>query len=132
MWKWIVGLILAGVAGFIGWGVYQDRLAGYHTRPEMPPGAFSISYRSGLRAILVDVPDERETRRYLGYPFDVPFYLEEAWAFCSPPEGPEIDEAERWLESGDDMPGMRVDAVCRLDVDGETVIRGIIATVPKL
>lgn len=123
--------MLLGAVGLVGWGVYDYRMAGLHTRPDMPPGAFSISYKSGLRAILVDVPDERETRRYLGYPADVPFYIEDAWTFCSPPEGDEVAEAERWLAEGD-QPGMRVEAICRIDVDGETVIRGIITTVPRL
>jgi len=27
---------------------------------------------------------------------------------------------------------MRVEAICRIDVDAETVIRGIITTVPRL
>jgi hypothetical protein len=131
MWKWIGGAMLLGAAGFVGWGVYDYRMAGLHTRPDMPPDAFSISYKSGLRAILVDVPDERETRRYFGYPADVPFYLEDAWAFCSPPEFQEVAWAEGWLEEAN-QPGMRVEAICRIDVDGETVIRGIITTVPRL
>lgn len=131
MWKLIGGAVVLGVVGFVGWGVYDYRMAGLHTRPDMPPGAFSISYNSGLRAILVDVPDERETRRYFGLPADVPFYIEDAWTFCSPPEGDEIAEAERWLAEAD-QPGMRVEAICKIDVDGETVIRGIITTVPRL
>lgn len=97
----------------------------------MPPGAFSLSYKNGLKAILVDVPDERETRRYFGYPADVPFFVEDAWSYCSPPDDEEVAQAERWL-SVSDQPGMRVDAICRVDVDGEAVIRGIITTVPKL
>jgi hypothetical protein len=131
MWKWIGGLILLGAVGFVAWAAYDYYEAGLHTRPEMPPGAFSLSYKNGLRAILVDVPDDRETRRYFGRPVDVPFYLEDAWAFCSPPEGTEVAEAERWLaEAG--QPGMRFEAICRIDVDGETVIRGFITTVPRL
>lgn len=135
MWKWIGRAVLLGVVGLVGWGVYGYFRVGLHTRPEMPPGAFWFIYESGLRAILVDVPDERETRRYLGYPADVPFYIEDTWTFCSPPEGQEIAEAERWLNESDPRgrpPGMRVEAICRIDADGEIVIRGIITSVPRL
>jgi len=124
-------VVLLGIIDIVGWVVYDYYRAGLNTRPEMPPGAFSLSYKSGLSAILVDVPDERETRRYFGYPADVPFYIEDAWTFCSAPEGNEVAEAERWLAEAD-QPGMRVEAICRIDVDAETVIRGIITTVPRL
>lgn len=131
MIKWILAIIVVAGLGVVGYGYYDYRKAGLHLRPEMPPGAFSISYKNGLRAIIVDVEDEQETRRYFGYPFEVPFYLEDAWSFCSPPEGNEIAEAERWLE-GTYQPGMRIDAICKLDVDGQVVVRGLITSVPRL
>ena len=131
MWKLIVRLSLIGVIGFGGYAVYDYYRAGFNKLPEMPPGAFYISYKTGLRAILVDVPDEQETRRYLGYPLEVPFYLEDAWSFCSPPKEEEKDVADWWGNELDE-PGMRLEAICRLEVEGETVLRGIIATVPKL
>lgn len=131
MKKWIGIVALLGVAGFVGWGVYDYRKAGLHTRPEMPRGAFSLSFKNGLRAIVVEVPDERETRRYFGYPADVPFYIADAWAFCSPPDENEVAEADRWLAQGN-QPGMSFEAICRTDVDGENVIRGFITSVPKL
>lgn len=131
MWKWIGRAALLGVIGFVGWVAYDYYRADLHNRPEMPSGAFSLSYKNGLKAILVDVPDERETRRYFGYPADVPFYIEDAWSFCSPPEGDEVAETERWLAASE-QPGMRIEAICRIDVDGETVVRGIITSVPRL
>lgn len=130
MWKWIVRLVGIGLIGALGYAYIDYRKAGLHLRPEMPLGAFSISYRNGLRAILVDVPDERETRRYFGFPTELPLY-EDAWSFCSSPKDDEQAEVDRWLVA-QDQPGLRVDAVCRLDIDGEIVVRGLIATVPKL
>lgn len=135
MWRWVGVVVLLGLFALVGWGVYDYRSAGLHTRPDMPPNAFSLSYKNGLRAILVDVPDERDTRRYFGYPTEVPFYLEDAWSFCSPPEGQEAAVYEAWLDEADERgrpPGMRVEAVCRIDVEGEKVIRGVITTVPRL
>ena len=69
--------------GYAAYDYYYKR--GYLTLPEMPEGAFSRSYKNGLRAIFVDMLDERETRRYFGFPMKVPFYLENSWSWCSPP-----------------------------------------------
>lgn len=41
---------------------------GFFSRPAMPEGAFSISYKNGLRAIIVGSPNEQDTRRYFGFP----------------------------------------------------------------
>jgi len=126
MWKWIVGGLIVIWAGF---AVYDYYRAGLHTRPEMPDGAFSISYKNGLRAILVDVPNDRETRRYFGYPTDVPFYLEDAWSICKPPTD---DELQEFKEVKNDNPGERFEGICRIQVDEDVVIRGIVTSVPKL
>lgn len=97
----------------------------------MPPGAFSFSFKNGLRAVVVDIPDERGNRRYFGYPTEVPFYLEDAWSICSPPTAEEAPAATAFMEA-QDFPGDRFEAVCRIQVDDETVVRGIITTVPRL
>lgn len=129
MWKWIKRGILFGVLGWVGWGVYDYYRAGFHTLPDLPEGAFPLSYANGLRAILVGLPDETDTRRYFGYPLDVPFYLEDVWSTCTAPTDEEIAEIRA---SKPDNPGERIEAVCRIDVDGDVVVRGIITTVPKL
>jgi hypothetical protein len=128
MKKWIGRLVALGIFGFIGYGVYDYYRAGLHTRPEMPPGAFSISFKSGFRAILVDIPNEKDTRRYFGLPTDVPFYLEDAWSFCNAPNDQEIDEYKLA------RPGTleRFDAICQIEVDETSVPRGIIVSVPRL
>lgn len=131
MWKWIGRSVLVAIVGFGGYAAYDYYRADLHTRPEMPPGAFSISYKNGLRAILVDVPNQRDTRRYFGYPAEVPFYIEDAWSFCTSPEDAEVAMAEDWLAQSD-QPGMRFEVICRVDVDGEAVIRGFITSVPRL
>lgn len=55
MWKKIVGVLRAVGAGFVAYDYFS---AGLHTRPEMPKGAFSLSYKNGMRAILVGIPNE--------------------------------------------------------------------------
>jgi len=84
VFKWLFGAVaLVGLAYF-GYGAFEYYQAGLHTRPKMPDGAFSISYKNGLRAILVNVPNEQKSRRYFGFPMDVPYYLVDAWSYCSP------------------------------------------------
>ena len=126
MWKRIVGGL---IVIWVGYSVYDYYRAGLHTRPEMPDGAFSISYKSGLRVILVNIPNERETRRYFGYRTEVPFYLEDAWATCLPPTD---DEAREFKANRNDNPGERIEGICRIKVDDDVVIRGIVTSVPKL
>lgn len=127
-WNILFVVVVLSYAAYAAWDYFR---AGLHTRPTMPDGAFSLSFASGLRAILVDVPDQRDSRRYFGYPLEVPFYLEDAWSICSPPTEEEQPEATAFLEA-QDFPGSRFEVVCRIQVDDETVIRGVIVTVPRL
>lgn len=131
MWTWIKRVLIATFIAWGGYTVYDFYRAGYHTRPEMPAGAFSISYKNGLRAILVDVPNEQKTRRYFGTPIKVPFYLEDAWSFCSSPLDEEMAQVNTILHSRN-WPGERIEAVCKIEIDSEVVVRGIVTSVPKL
>lgn len=128
MLKWIVLVaVLIGV-GFLGYDQYR---AGHFTRPPMPNGAFSLSYKNGLRAIVVGIPDEKSARRYLGFIAEVPFYLEDAWSYCRRPRDDEQENVSTFMK-GRDWPGERFEAVCEIDVDGEVVVRGWITSVPKV
>ncbi len=97
----------------------------------MPEGAFSISFTSGLRAILVDVPNEREARRYFGFPMEVPFYLKDSWSFCYPPTSEDADQVAAFMKARN-WPGERFEVVCKIKVDNDVVVRGVITTVPKI
>ena len=130
--KWIKGAVLALVIVGGAYVLYDAYRAGFHTRPDMPPDAFSFSYKNGLRAILVNVPNEKATRRYFGTPMQVPFYLEDVWTFCYPPSNDEDKrQAEAFIEKRN-WPGERFEAVCKITVDNELVVRGVITSVPKL
>ncbi|WP_333630742.1 hypothetical protein [Agrobacterium cavarae] len=131
MWVWIKRGLVVAVLAYSGYAIWDYHRAGYFSRPEMPEGAFSISYKTGLRAILVDVEDQRETRRYFGFPMDVPFYLKDAWSLCSPPTKDERPKAEKFIADRS-MIGERFEVVCRIQVDNEEVIRGLITSVPRL
>jgi hypothetical protein len=131
MWKWVKRLVFSICLVGICYVVYDSYRAGYHTRPDMPDGAFSLSYKNGMRAILVDVPNEKETRRYFGIPSDVPFYLEDAWSFCFPPGEEDAEQVANFMNSRD-FPGERFEAVCKIKADNDVVLRGLITSVPKL
>lgn len=128
MVKWIVGIAILAGGGYLAFDAYR---AGFLSRPKMPEGAFSISFKNGLRAIVVDVPYERETRRYLGFPMDVPFYLEETWSYCHPPTEEEAVNVADFMKDRN-WPGGRFEAVCKITVEDEVVVRGVIVSVPRM
>lgn len=129
--KWIGRVLVAGVVGFAGYAGWDYYKAGFHYLPDLPPGAFPISFKSGLKAVIVDIPDERETRRYFGFPLQVPYYLEDVWSFCRRPTEEELADAENFIADRN-LPGERFEAICKIQVDKDTVVRGLISSVPRL
>src|SRR5690606_18050719 len=119
---------LVALIAFGGYTAYDFYRAGYHTRPTMPDGAFSFSFTNGLRGILVGVTKDEESRRYLGFPFEVPFYLEDAWSWCHPPTDSDNARAAN-IMSERDWPGQRLEAVCRIKIEDEEIVRGLIISV---
>lgn len=131
MIKWILRLVFFGIIGLASYVAYDYFNAGYHTRPEMAEGSFSLSYKSGLRAIMIGFPDNRKTRSYLGFPQEVPDYMEDAWSTCRAPNGQEAPDVANFLKERD-IPGERFEAVCEITADDDVVLRGLISSVPKL
>jgi hypothetical protein len=127
MIKW---LLLITVLTIGGYSSYQYYFAGYHTRPEMPDGAFSVSFPSGLRGVVVDLPKD-ETRRYLGMPIEVPSYLEKTWSWCRPPTKEENPQVVQFMESRE-LPGARFEAICEIVLDGDLVTRGLLISIPRV
>lgn len=128
MGKWIGRISGTAIIGFVAYGAHLYIDGGYHTRPELPEGAFSFSFKTGLRAIAVDIPEERRTRKYLGVPFDVPVWAEGAWSLC---KRPSEEEAAEVLKGANMTPETRLDAVCTVEADGVTLRRGAIFSVPR-
>lgn len=149
MGKWIIRLVLIGVIGFIGYLGYLSYQKGYFNLPELSESSYSISFRNGFRAIVVDpevthslefappffrrLSAANPDRRYFGIPMDVPSWFEDTWSFCHPPTDEERAEIERGMP--DDLKreliGGRLDAVCKIDTDGENLWRGLIYSVPE-
>lgn len=139
MKKWTARLLVAAVIGGGGYLVYDHWRFGFFDLPEVPEGSRTISFHNGLRAIILDAeyPDEvsfDDTRDYLGIPFKVAPWFEDAWSFCTPATEDERERADRTMpeEARENLRYARLDAVCNIDVDGEKVARGLIYSIPKL
>lgn len=149
---WITKLVVLGVVGYCGYAAYDLQRGGYFDLPEMPAGAYSISFANGLRGIVLnaDVPDKGildrpaifrrlshadPKRKYLGIPMTVASWFEDVWSTCIPP----TDEIRNYVDESmpDEMKaqlqGTRFDAFCYIDVDGQQrIARGVIYSVPRL
>ena len=150
MFKWVLRLFLIGIVGFLGIAAFQSYQKGYFSIPDMPEGAYVISTRSGFRGIVLDakVSDPivdmhkffrrlnlaNPDRRYLSIPFDVAPWFKDVWSICNSPLEREREELQNSMpaELKKTLRNARLDAVCRFDVDGEEVLRGMIFSVPNL
>lgn len=150
MKKWVLRIILLGVVGYLGKEVYDEYRGGYFDLPDLPDHAYTVSFKSGFRAILLnaDVPETdwessdywrrlshvNKERRYFGVPFDVPQWMEKAWSYCERLEPASeqklFDEMPNELKS--DLYGARFEGYCWVDIDGEKMARGMIFSVPRL
>ncbi len=150
MKRWIFGIIVLGIMGYAFYLAYNFYRAGYLSLPDIPDGAYTLSYKSGLRAIVLDadVPDTtlangpkyfrslslaNRDRKYLGFRYEVQPWFEDAWSWCKSP----TEQEKAYLEQMPDdfrrtVENARFEAVCRIDVDGTEVVRGLIFSVPRL
>jgi len=149
--KWffrIVFLLLIGGAGYTSYDMYRG---GFFSLPDLPNGAYPISFASGLRGIVYDVEVEDDRfadspkyfrrlstanpdRRYLGVPMDVAPWFEYVWSECRPPTQEVIEYFDNSMPEDlkITLQGARFDAFCFIPLDGEGIIRGAIFSVPKL
>ncbi len=150
MWKWTIRLIAAFIVGSVGLVVFEEYRAGYFSRPDIPDGAYPLSFSNGLRSILLDAEVNKPpttnsskfyrrfsyvySRNYIGVPFEVAPWFEDAWSFCLAPTEDEVLGYEQTMpdELRHLLNGARFEAVCRLDIDGTEVVRGLVYSVPKL
>lgn len=125
--KWILRIISIAFLIFVGLGIYEFKFGRLSTRPEMPPGAFDLQFEKGANVILVDIPDEQNSRDYILFEAEVPDYLKDNWSFCYPPT--DAEKADYLANATDRIP--RLDAICKHEVDGNSIVRGAITSIPK-
>jgi hypothetical protein len=149
MWKWILRLVLILFVGTLGYSAYDSYRGGYFDMPEFSETSYAISFKNGLRGIVVD-PEITESvaplgrffrrlsfanpdRRYLGVPMDVAPWFQDTWSYCHPPTDEERAGLEQAMsdEQKQRLLGARFEAICKIDADGESIWRGLIFSVPK-
>ena len=130
--KWFVGaLVVAGICIY-GYFEYMRYSIGYYDLPDNIPETASIhSFRSGLRGIFLNSPEEIRTdvRKVVGISEELPDWYDRAWSFCRKPEG----EMDIELLGVKPQPGMRFEALCFIEVEGEEPLySGALFSVPNL
>lgn len=147
---WFSKLLIIGVVGYGGYEVYNLDRAGFLSLPDIPTGAYPISFKSGLRGIVydMDVTDDKYAdapkifrrlgmanpdRWFIGLPSDVPRWFEDTWSTCR--HGTEEEREYIVSNLPEDvkrkMVGARLDAICSIEIEGEgLMLRGLIYSVP--
>lgn len=148
--RWIGRGAIVVIVAYAAFYTFSTYRAGYFSLPDLPDGAFTLSYKNGFRAIIleaeVDNPSmgnapkflrnlsiANRSRKYLSVPYEVQPWFRDAWSWCSPPTPLEIssidampDDFRRSVENA------RFEAVCKIEVDGKSIVRGLIFSVPRL
>lgn len=151
MLRWIARTVVVGIVGYLGLLVYEYNRLGLFSMPDLPQGAYFVSFKNGLRGIVLDadVPEastgdgpkflrslsvENRERKYLGIPSDVPPWFVDAWSICEAPTDQERGAIIESLPSDlrQSLGNARFEATCRIDVDGEPLLRGLVFSVPRL
>lgn len=150
MKEWIFRTLILCVVGVAGYSTFSLYQKGLFDIPDMPEGAYAFS-RGSFRGIVFDqeVSNPRGVerskfgrqlvyvnpeRRYLSVPYEVPSWLEDAWSICTRPADNESAALEQSMPDSlkRNLVGARLDAVCRISVEGEEVLTGLLYSVPKL
>lgn len=147
---WFSKLLVIGVVGYVGYYTYDLNRGGYFSLPDIPDGAYPISFTSGFRGVVydMDVTEDRYTdlpklfrrltmanpdRRFLGFPYEVPRWFEKTWSTCRAGTKEERDYILSSLpeDMKRDLVGARLDAICLIEIEGESpILRGLIYSVP--
>ena len=142
----LVGVLVAGCIAFFA---YDSYVGGYFSVPELPERAYLISFKTGLRAIVLDVEATDRSlesapkffrrlalanpnRKYLGVALEVQPWFEKAWSWCTKPTPDDIKSFSNMpLEFKARFEAAKFEAVCRVKSDGKEIIRGLIFSVEK-
>lgn len=150
MWKWIGRLLVVCFVGYCSLLAYDLYRGGYFAVPDLEDDEYPISFKSGFRAIIAAPvaarPMNRNSkyfrrlayanpdRKYLGIPYDVPSWFEDAWSYCETPAEGETNAILNTMpeDMRRDLISARLDGICTIDSDGEKILRGLLFSVPKL
>lgn len=145
---WISKVAGVCVLGAAGYWTFDAHRAGLFELPELPDGAFTLSFHNGLRAIVLDadVPEGTETdgprffralgvanreRKYLGVPFEVEPWFRGRWSWCKAPTDADRAQLNNTEELRERFKHARFEAVCHIRTDGNEIPSGVIFSVPR-
>jgi hypothetical protein len=150
MKSWAIRVIAFGALAYISYAAYDLHRGGFFNAPDLPDGAYLLSFENGLRAVVLDaqvtdrsrddapkflrrLSSANRDRKYLGVPFEVQPWFKDAWSWCKSPNASEHAELSRmpddWKAS---LENARFEAVCRINIDGKEIVRGWIFSVPRV
>lgn len=151
MAKWIFRLVLLGVVGFVGLALFDSYRGGYFQIPDLKPNEYPVSFKAGLRAIVIDpevtnssyaeapkffrrLANANDERVYIGVAMNVAHWLEDVWSYCPAPtdeerNGYRASLPEDWKDA---LKFARLEGVCWIDVEGEKVLRGLVYSRPAM
>ena len=151
MLRWVSRILIVSLIGYIGLLLYEYNRLGIFSMPDLPHGAYYVSFDSGLRGIVLnaDVPEtstgsgpkflrslsvENRDIRYIGISQNVPSWFANAWSVCEAPTEQERDSIMESLPNDTlhELGNARFEAVCQIDADGESLLRGVLFSVPRL
>jgi len=129
--KFIKYAVLTVTVLFIGIATYDYFKLGYHTLPNnTPENSFPLRFENGIRAILVGIDDVEPEREYIAVAMkNIPSYFSDSWAFCKRPDDGAIKKINSSFPPG---PGMKFEAVCELDADGQIIPTAYIYSIPAI
>lgn len=147
---WFSKLLVIGGVGCGGYYACDLNRGGYVSLPDIPTGAYPISFKSGLRGSVydMDVTDDQyadalkifrrlvmanRERRFIGLPSEVPRWFEDSWSTCRAGTEEEREYIVSTMPEDvkREMVGARPDAICCTEIEGERpILRGLICSVP--
>jgi hypothetical protein len=142
-------IVLLSLGIVVTYATYDFYRGGLFSIPDLPHGAYPISFKSGLHAILLDaevsdssmadtskyfrsLTQANKNRKYLGVAFDIQPWFKEMWSWCKAPTQREMSDYKRmpadFRKQFDDT---KFEATCRIRVDDKEVASGLIFSVPS-
>ncbi len=145
--KIVLICLLAWIFLSLLWGYRQSSRI-----PNMPEGAYYLEFFDGdFRAIVLDAEVTTDfwengfkhlrrlnlanrERRYFGILLEVPEWMKGAWSTCIKPTAEELSYVTESMPESTrlDLQFARLDAVCRVEVEGQEVVMGLIYSVPRI
>ena len=120
MWKKAIAMLI--VAG-IGYSFYDYYNGPFYDAPALINDDFLLAFKgdAALKGVMRGFGEKDKTRKFMSYTArDVPSWYQNTWSICRAPMGDDVAAFENSVDLG---PGGRLDAICKIDADGDVFVR---------